>query len=272
MQRVEVTSDGGQEGVEVLPAKRQAKTLEFLRKERFASLPELARLVGVSTSTVRRDVDMLCEQGHLYRTYGGASLRENEVTTVEPAPEVSSEIAREAKIRIGHHAAEIIQPGQTVILETGTTTLEVARAALDLGVEFTAMTNDLAIAGVLARSSTIAVHVPGGQARPGSSTLLGGVCARAFTRIRVDLAFVGAHAISAQGASETSTEHSEIKRSVLEAADETVLVVDSSKFYSRSLSLFASLEDFSRILTDDGLSSEVSRDLDARGHNVEVLS
>lgn len=256
----------------MLPAKRQAKIIEHLRKERFGSLPDLADLVGVSTSTVRRDVDLLCEQGHLYRTHGGAALREKEGTMVEPAPEISSEIAREAKQKIGRWAAEMIEKGQTVILDSGSTTMEVARAALVRGIAFTAFTNDVAIAAVLARSAAVDVHVPGGQVRSRSATLLGGVCLEALVRLRVDLAFVGAHAVSVEGASETSTEHGEIKRAILEAADRTVLVADSGKFPGRSLCLFARLEDFDAILTDDGLPSDLAAELDGRGIKLDVLT
>ncbi|MES1952132.1 DeoR family transcriptional regulator [Salinisphaera sp. S4-8] len=256
----------------VLPAKRQAKIIEHLRKERFGSLPDLADLVDVSVSTVRRDVDLLCEQGHLYRTHGGAALRDKEGTTIEPMPEISSEIARAAKERIGRNAAAMIEPGHRVIFDSGSTTMEVARAALERGIAFTAITNDVAIAAVLARSSVVDVHVPGGQLRPRSATLLGSVCLKALARLNVDLAFVGAHAVSAEGASETSTEHGAIKRVILEAADRSVLVVDSGKFPGRSLCLFAGLEDFSVILTDDGLDNDLAAALEGRAIQLDVLS
>lgn len=256
----------------MLPAKRQAKIIEYLRKERFGSLADLADLVGVSVSTVRRDVDLLCEQGHLYRTHGGAALRDKEGTTVEPMPEISSEIARAAKERIGRRAAAMIEAGQRVIFDSGSTTMEVARAALARGIGFTAITNDVAIAAVLARSDAVEVHVPGGQVRPRSATLLGGSCLKALARLRVDLAFVGAHAVAAEGASETSTEHGEIKRVILEAADRSVLVADSGKFPGRSLCLFARLEDFDAILTDDGLDADLATALAGRDIHLEVLS
>lgn len=256
----------------MLPAKRQARIIEHLRRERFASLPALAELAGVSVSTVRRDVDLLCEQGHLYRTHGGAALQENEGTTIEPVPEVSSEIAREAKQAIGRHAAARIEPGQSVILDSGTTTMAVARAALARGIAFSAITNDVAIAAVLARSSQIDVHVPGGQLRPRSATLLGAVCLKALSQLRVDLAFVGAHAVSVEGASETSTEHAEIKRAIMQAAQHSLLVADSGKFPARSLCLFAPLEAFDTVLVDDGLDETLAGEWAARGIALERLS
>lgn len=262
---------GREKETPMLPAKRQAKIIEHLRIERFGSLQDLADLLGASVSTVRRDVDRLCEQGHLTRTHGGAALREGESSAVEPAPEVSREIARTLKTRIGRRAAEIIEPGQSVFFDSGSTTMAVARAALARRVGFNAFTNDVAIAAVLARSGDIEVNMPGGQLRPRSATLLGSACLKFLARLRVDLAFVGAHAFAPDGASETSTEHAEIKRAILEAADRRVLVVDSGKFRERSLCLFARLEEFDTILTDDGLPGDYSASLLECGVTVEAL-
>ena len=157
----------------MLRAKRLARVLEILRAEGFVSLGDIAEKLDTSVSTVRRDVDHLARIGPVIRTHGGAALNPTEALHFEPGSEIASEIEAEAKAAIGRHAAMRIEAGQTVLFDSGTTTREVARAALARAIGFTAFTNDVAIASLLSTSDRIAVHVFHGRMRPGSATLLG---------------------------------------------------------------------------------------------------
>lgn len=254
----------------MLPAQRQAKLLEHLRRERFGSLHDLAAVVGASVSTTRRDIDYLCQVGHLDRTHGGAALRDDARATVEDPPELAREIARTVKERIGERAARRVEPRQTVLLDSGTTTAAVALALKARDIALTVFTNDVAIAAALSRSP-IEVQVLGGTLRPGSTTILGAACLRAISCLRVDFAFVGAHAVASSGATETSIEHAEIKRSMIAAAAQSVLVADSGKFGSRSLCQFADLEDFAAVVCDRDLPAEFASDARARGIPIEFV-
>ncbi len=240
----------------MLPALRHARIIELLRRDQALSLRQMSDALGVSISTLRRDVDALCERGHLERTHGGAI----NPTSLRAGPELHHDIASgvegPAKAAIGRRAAGLIRPGQTVILDSGSTTAAIARAARDAGTPFTAITNDLAIATLLSASPSIRLLVTGGEIRPGTSTLLGADALQYLQRLRADLAFIGAHAISSTEMSDTSPELAAVKKVILSAADVTVLVVDSSKVFSRAFCSFGGLRLIDRLVTDDRIDPD----------------
>ncbi|WP_339860133.1 DeoR/GlpR family DNA-binding transcription regulator [Thalassospira alkalitolerans] len=256
----------------MLPAKRRARIIEFLREEKMASLKELAERLEISVSTIRRDVEYLCNTGHLMRTHGGAMLNISNRKGFEPEAAISSELESAAKRRIGRRAASIIQPGQTVIIDSGTTTLAAAYAMLDRDIPFTAFTNDLSIASIFSQNGIIQTFVAGGSVRSGSSTLLGVPAIRMIEQLRADIAIIGAHSVSLEGLSDTSIELGEVKRAIMSAADFVVLLVDSSKFFSRSFSLFGSLADIGLIITDDRIDPEILKELAQRDIPVETVA
>ncbi|WP_417827787.1 DeoR/GlpR family DNA-binding transcription regulator [Thalassospira sp.] len=256
----------------MLPAKRRARIIEFLRREEMASLKELAERLDMSVSTIRRDVEYLCSTGHLTRTHGGAMMNVSAHKGFEPEAAISSELESDAKLRIGRYAAGLVQPGQTVLVDSGTTTLAAANALIDRDIPFTAFTNDLAIASVFSHSRSINTFVAGGNVRPGSSTLLGASAVRTVEQLRADIAIIGAHSVSTDGLSDTSIELCEIKRAIISAAEFTVLLADSSKFFSRSFSLFGNLEEIDLIITDDRINPEVIKELNQRNIPVETVS
>lgn len=235
----------------MLKAKRLARIIEMLRAEGFLSLTDIAGQLGISVSTVRRDIDHLSRIAPLTRTHGGAVLNAGEMLTFEPGTAVSLEIESSAKQVIGRHAAQLIAPGQTVMFDSGTTTAEIARTALARGIPFTAFTNDLAIATLLSGSEKITTHVFHGRVRPGTTTLLGAETVTDIARIRADLLFLGTHAASRDGLSDTSTELAAVKRAFIDAVQDAVLVADRTKFHKQSMCRFATLDEFSRIITDE---------------------
>ena len=254
----------------MLKARRLARIIEILREDGFASLGEIAERLGASVSTVRRDVDHLASISPVRRTHGGAILNPGEVRSFEPGSEIAMEIEAAAKAVIGRHAARYIEPGQTVLFDSGTTTREVACAALARNVRFTAFTNDVAIASLLSSTDRIAVHVFHGRMRPGSATLLGAETVADISRIRADLLFIGTHGGTVEGLSDTSTELAAIKRAFLSAAETKILVADRTKFPKRSLCLFAMLREFDRIITDPGMDAELVGELSEQNPGLEL--
>ena len=218
-----------------------------------ASLRRLSDSVGVSISTIRRDVDFLTQRGYVQRTHGGALLQSTHLTTFEPDSDIAAETARDAKRRIGAAAAARIQPMQSVLFDSGTTTLAAARHAVSRGVRFTAVTNDLGIGRLLSGASDIRVVVLGGTVRPGSQTLLGQPGQDFVRSLHVDLAFIGAHAVSRTAISETSIELAEMKRAMIKAARQTLLLVDSSKFDDEAFCDIGSIALVDELITDSGL-------------------
>ncbi|WP_158234186.1 DeoR/GlpR family DNA-binding transcription regulator [Oceaniglobus indicus] len=249
----------------MLAPMRRARIIELVRKEGVATLRQMSQAVGASVSTLRRDVDYLCEVGHLERTHGGAMINLDRLASFEPEPEIATELEQAAKRGIGLHAATLIRPGQTVIFDSGTTTAAAARAARDRCIAFTAFTNDLDIARLLSASAAIQTFVTGGQVRHGSATILGADARQSVARLRADIAFVGTHALTAETLSDTTIELAEFKRSLLNAAQRVVLLADSSKIFSRAFCSFGSTADVSQIVTDDRITAAALDELRARG-------
>lgn len=255
----------------MLPALRRARIIELLRQNGGMGLKDIAKELKASVSTLRRDVDYLCELGHLDRTHGGAMLKSGLRAGAELERDIASELNSGAKRAIGLHAAELIRPGQTVIIDSGTTTAAAARIARDRRISFTAITNDLAIGALLANSSYIQVQMTGGLVRPGTSTLLGADALQSISRLRADLALVGAHALSQDEASDTSIELAELKRVIIAAADHSVLLVDSSKVFSHAFCSFGKVKEFDQLITDSKIAPDQVAALTQRGAQVRVI-
>lgn len=255
----------------MLPALRRARIFELLRREGAAGLKEMSEALSVSVSTLRRDVDYLCDQGHLERTHGGALLKAGLRARVELDREIASELDSEAKSAIGRRAAGLIRAGQTVIIDSGTTTAAAARSVRDRGIAFTAVTNDLSIAAILSENRLVQVQVTGGTIRPGTRTLLGTDAMQSVRRLRADLVFVGAHALSEDEMSDTSIELAELKRVIIAAADRPVLLVDSSKIFSRAFCSFGKVNALHLTITDSRVQPEQVATLSANGTLVEVV-
>lgn len=256
----------------MFPAQRRARILELLRLEASASLRELSDKLKISLSTIRRDVDYLCETGHLQRTHGGAILEETGLRSFEPEPEIAFAIASAEKRAIGQRAAALIQPGQSVIFDSGTTTAAAALAARERSIPFTAVTNDLHIGTLLSANPSISTTVTGGLVRPGSTTLLGVAAANAFGRLHADIAFIGTHALNAESLSDTSSELADIKQLILRSADLVVLLVDSSKFFTTAFCSFGKLTDVGLVITDDKLGLEHAAQIGALGVPMEIAT
>lgn len=256
----------------MLPALRRARIIELLHRDGAAGLKEMSEALKVSVSTLRRDVDYLCDQGHLERTHGGAVLKAGLRAGVELEREIASELESGAKAAIGQRAANLIQPGQTVIIDSGTTTAAAARAARDRRIPFTAMTNDVSIAAILSESTLIKVQVAGGMIRPGTSTLLGADALHSIRRLRADLALIGTHALSECEMSDSSIELAELKRDIIVAADRPVLLADSSKIFTRAFCSFGRVDEPHLIITDSRISPDQIEALSANGAQIDVVA
>jgi DeoR family transcriptional regulator of aga operon len=215
---------------QLIPAARQARILDHVRGQGIAAIAELAEAIGVSLSTVRRDLGDLAAQGLLRRTRGGAVALAAAQTTFEPAPAIAQHQHAEAKRAIGQAAAMLIEHGQSVVFDSSSTVLEAARAIVTRGVGITAVTNDLRIAAVLAGQPRIRLIVPGGTLRPGSYTLVGEPGATFSRSLAADIALLGAHAVSGTTVSETSIDVAAIKQAMTASAQRVAVLADATKF------------------------------------------
>ncbi|MBR3372306.1 MAG: DeoR/GlpR transcriptional regulator [Rhodobacteraceae bacterium] len=241
--------------VDLLPAQRHALILDVLRDFGAASVQDLADRLDASVSTVRRDLDYLTEQGYLDRTHGGAVIRTVPSARFEPEASISAELAKSQKSLIGAEAARRVKANQSILFDASSTVQAVSRCLFSAQTPITAVTNDLITAGILSQSSRIETIVTGGVVRSGTGTLIGAPGDPFLTTIHVDIAFIGVHAISDQAFTETSLALAAMKRRMIEAAAQVIVVADSSKFGLTSFCDICALSDVDEVITDSGASA-----------------
>jgi len=253
-----------------IPAERQARVIEFIRREGIASIHRIAAEIKASPSTVRRDLDELTERGYITRTHGGAVFQSHDRTTFEPSREIAERISVPAKAAIGQYAATLVSEGQSVAFDSSSTVFEAARAIAQRGTRITAVTNDLGIARLLAGVDGVKLIVPGGTLRPGSLTLMGEPGLPLLASLTVDIAFLGIHSLAGLKPSETSLEIVAMKRALIGAAQQTVLLADATKLSSPAFCTVCPIERFQHLVSDEGLDAGARAELEDRGVRVTL--
>lgn len=255
--------------VGLIPAQRHAEILQILKADGAASVQQLALRIGASVSTIRRDLVTLEEEGFLERSFGGASLRAGAMATLETGQAVAQHILRDEKQAIARAAARLIEPHQALILDSGSTVMEIARVIGQANIPLTVITNDLLIGQLLSDHPRIRLIVTGGTVRAGSSTLLGSPGEELLATIRADLAFIGTHAVTEQGISDTNLDVVRVKQAIMRAARRLVVVADHSKFSGPSVFHAGSIAPGSVLVTDERTGPAVLDRLREAG--VEVI-
>ena len=254
----------------MIPAQRRAQILDVVRARGGASIEHLAERLGASPSTVRRDLGFLTRQGYLERSHGGATVKTLPRSTFEPDREIESIVALSAKVAISAVAASLIENGQSVIFDSSSTVLEAAKWVVERELEITAVTNDLEIGTLFAKSTRARLVMLGGTLRPRSCTLTGDPGLQFLEGMHVDLALMGIHSLAGGRLSETSTEVAAIKRRMIAAARRTVLLVDSSKFVEPAFTRVCDVRDVDQVITDSDISAVAVGELEALDVAVSV--
>ena len=237
----------------MLPADRLQVIADLVRERGSVRGSELVDLLGVTDETVRRDLSRLAQLGVVHRAHGGAiAARPTDETTTA----VRLREHAEEKIAIGQRAAELVAPGTTIILDSGTTTLCLARAlrrVRDLVVVTTAVTNALELVG----NPATTVVMTGGVIRPSTFGASGRLAAATLHELHVDQAFIATHSVSVRGGlTYPSFEEVDAKRAMIEAASEVILLADHSKFGREALVRVAPLSAVHRIVTTPGIDPD----------------
>jgi len=237
----------------VLAEERRAILLRELQDKGYIEVTATASHLDVSAATVRRDLTRLEQEGHLIRTRGGA-VRVGKSTTLELPYDIKRHRRIEEKRRIATAAAEMVHNGETIILDAGSTTYELALLLLRMR-SLTVVTNDLHIAAKLASNPNITLVCTGGIARANVYTLLGPQVEAFLRTLRVNKTFLGADAIHPDGTiANVNLEEVAVKQAMIRAAGEVILLADSSKF---DVVGFAKVCDFGEVdvlVTDDDVA------------------
>src|SRR5579875_2808344 len=250
----------------MLPEPRRRRLLELITRQGFATLDELVRVLGVSESTIRRDLEVLDLSGSVKRTHGGA-VYAGEVRSM-PAFDERTGTAAAEKRAIGQAAAALLQDGDTVLLDGGTTTWEVARALVGRRVQV--VTNSLPIAQLLASSQQTDLILIGGYVYPRTGVALGPLAIATMQSIRVGTAILGAGGIVREGIYNSNLLLVETERQMMSCGQEVMIVADHSKFGRLALARLCGLEEVQSIVVDSGLGAEHRAMLEEAGLTIRI--
>lgn len=229
-------------------AARQSRIRERLAVQPGVSISQLSRLLGVSEMTVRRDLAVLERQAHIQRTHGGAVLTERMM--LEFGYRDRRQVNRAAKLAIATEARKLVEPGQRLILDTGTTTLELATLLAD-GENLTVITPSLAVASELQHAPGVEVILLGGVIRRGSPDLTGPATEHCLELFAADIVFQGADGIGPDGRIYNSDLRlARVDKLMRRAATRSVVLADHTKIGTTALASSGGMAEVDIFITD----------------------
>ena len=246
---------------------RHRQIMDILRDRGTCSVEDLARQCGVSDMTIRRDLQRLAEGGQLVRTHGGAAAAEQVAFEFQFLRR--SKVHRAEKDRIGRAAADLVQDGQSVMLDSGSTTLAIAKH-LRVKKGLTVITTSLPIASALQQAPGVEVLLLGGFIRRESPDLEGPLTESNLENLKADVAFVGADGIDLHGTVyNASLNVARMLKKMAAAAAAVWVVADSGKIGRTALSAFGNVAKWKGLITDGGAPEPALNAL--RGAGVHVV-
>lgn len=252
----------------MLQEERLENIFEYIKQKRFVTVEELAQKMAVSAMTIRRDLHILCDQGRVERCHGGAQLPQMPLS--EGGFHLQQNQNRAEKQRIAQRALDFIREQDTVYLDSGTSTFELAKLLCGFGKPVTVVTNDLNIAGILS-DSDVDVTIVGGNVQKKTKSVLGHAGEQFLKQFRFSKAFLGGSSVGEQFDLFASTyDKAYLGRLILELAEQSYLLVDSGKFYRQSMCLIENISRFSAVITDKRFDQGEREQID--GLNIHMIS
>lgn len=254
-------------GQNLLAEPRRMKILEWLQEEGSARVRDLSEAFGVSEATVRQDLERLDLDGYITREHGGAYLKSMPQQVQSMSLQHVSNM--EQKRRIGREAARHVANSETVIIDSGTTTTELA-GQLVKHQNLNVITNAINIALMLGGIPSFSLHVSGGQFKAPTLSLTGEKCGDFFQGIFAEKLFLATAAISFEaGLTFPSMADLYVKRAMIASASKVYLLADSTKIGRTSFSSLGPVDVIQALITDDGISSADRSEFERRG--IEVI-
>ncbi|WP_435927977.1 DeoR family transcriptional regulator [Dryocola sp. BD613] len=252
-------------------SERRENIIQRLRQQGSVQVNDLALFFGVSTVTIRNDLAFLEKQGIAMRAYGGALLNEVNVSVTEQTIADKSSLNASSKRSIAYAAAELIQPGDRVILDSGTTTYEIARHMRNHK-DVIAMTNGMNVANALLEAEGVELLMTGGHLRRQSLSFYGDQADQSLQNYHFDKLFLGVDAIDLErGVSTHNEDEARLNRRMCEVAERVIVVTDSSKFNRSSLHKIIDTQRIHMVITDTGIPEECLNGLRRAGIDVVVV-
>jgi DeoR family transcriptional regulator, aga operon transcriptional repressor len=253
----------------VLNEERRRAILQAVNCDGTALVKDLARRFGTSQITIRKDLEILHSQGRVYRTHGGALTVESGAM-LDPTLRDKEKLHRNEKMRIAEAAARMVEEGQSILLDSGTTTSAIARALRGFR-QLTVITNAVNIAAELA-ATQIEVILTGGTVRKNSFSLVGPLAEDTLRQLSADILFLGVDGFDIKlGLSTPNLLEARVNKVMMGIARRTVAVCDSSKFGRRAMSAIGPVSALHHVITDKGASKSDIRKLKEAGVLVSVV-
>jgi DeoR/GlpR family transcriptional regulator of sugar metabolism len=246
---------------------RREKILEMLQEDGHVKVSDLGRIFRVSEVTIRQDLERLDKDGFIVREHGGAYLKS--ISSQVRSFTLQHRENMEQKILIGRKAAEFIQDGDTIILDSGTTITELAKNLINRK-DLTVITNALNIAMMLGSEPSLSVIMTGGEFKGPTLSLTGEKAAAFFSNLHANKLFLATAGISLKaGLTYPSISDLVVKKAMIDAADTVYLLADSSKIDKSSLASLGALSLVNYLITDGGLQDK-HRQL-FKDHDIEYI-
>jgi DeoR family transcriptional regulator, aga operon transcriptional repressor len=252
----------------LLVGERRHRILDLLREHGRVTVEAMAGRFATSAVTIRSDLAALEAAGALERTHGGALLSRDD----DDRPlAVKKTLHHAEKVRIAKAAVTLIRDGDTLILDSGTTTAEIAKQIRKVELRsINVITNALNIAMLLADLPFVRLIMPGGILRPESNSLSGHMAEAALADLQADRLFLGADGLDPErGVMTPHLPEAQLNAKMIAISREVIAVADSSKLMRRNISLIARVDQLNMLITDSGANPEVVAELERRG--VKVL-
>jgi DeoR family transcriptional regulator, aga operon transcriptional repressor len=255
-------------GNNMLNEERRRAILDMMQHDGRVLVADLAEQFQTSQVTIRKDLEILHVRGLVHRTHGGA-LPTRQGALEDPTLREKAKLYRKEKLAIAIAAVRLVAEGQVVILDSGTTTTEIARALRNFK-NLTIITNAVNIAAELANSS-LEIILTGGAVRKNSFSLVGPIAEETLRRLSADILFLGVDGFDVQyGLSTPNLQEAKVNRVMVEIAKRTVATCDSSKFGRRSLSLIVEPSALHHVITDHGIRKADMKALKRAGIEVTL--
>ena len=249
-------------------AERERLVLEALKPSGFVTYRDLESRLDASPATIRRDLTRLEGEGRIARVHGGAKLpdedRPEALHSLIGTPfDQAITLNLSAKQAIGRAAAALCEPGEGIMIDGGTTTLQMCPhlAGLDLQV----LTNSLHIVNALLPQTGTRILLPSGSVFREQNIILAPSGEDSMPRFHAPKLFMGAAAVGPQGVMQADVVLVAAERRLMDRAEQVILLVDSSKFQSSSGAIVCGLDEVDMIITDDGIGDDMRRAVSAAG-------
>jgi DeoR family fructose operon transcriptional repressor len=248
---------------------RKKFILSRVEKNGGITINEIAEEFNVTGMTARRDIAELVERGYLIRTHGGA-IKSDSLTNMFS---FSRRIDRhkEQKIAIARRAANLVKDGDTIYIDSGTTTVKICQF-LKSRKSVRVVTNSLPAASELINYSGLEVILIGGLIIPERRSIYGQAAVEQVAKYKVKKAFIGTEGVSLKdGLTAYGSNESNVSKAISSSADEVILLCDSSKIEKVSFYKFLSISEIDILITDSGISEEVKKEYLDAGINMMIV-